>query len=259
VEANYEVDADTMMITAFIGVIFNLIVGGMLHFFAGVGVHHIHSHSHSHSHHTPSVEDSGSLSSSITSDGSSKGKTGGKKVVETANLNIRAAFVHVLGDLVQSLGVFLAAVLIKFTGFELADPICTFLFGLLVLMTTIPVLRDATIVLMESCPSHVDTAKVLGDLAAIPGVSDVHSLRVWSLKLDSTAASVHLEIRPHEEDTELGASESEIVSEAHHRLHTNHNIEFITIQVECRTAKTSTHSGVVGEESVDGDGEKCEV
>lgn len=51
------------------------------------------------------------------------------------NLNIRAAFVHVLGDLVQSIGVLIAALIIKFTGFEMADPICTFLFGILVLVS----------------------------------------------------------------------------------------------------------------------------
>jgi hypothetical protein len=51
------------------------------------------------------------------------------------NLNLRAAFIHVLGDLVQSVGVLIAAIIIKFTGFVLADPICTFLFGILVLVS----------------------------------------------------------------------------------------------------------------------------
>jgi hypothetical protein len=65
------------------------------------------------------------------------------------NLNIRAAFVHVLGDLVQSLGVLVAAIVIKYTGFALADPICTFLFSILVLLTTVPVFGDTLTILVR--------------------------------------------------------------------------------------------------------------
>lgn len=109
------------------------------------------------------------------------------KPAAPTNLNLRAAFVHVLGDLVQSIGVLIAAVIIKFTGFTLADPICTFLFGLLVLVswrlmtdgldnlglqiTTLTVLRDTMHVLMEATPSHISLAKVCSDLMSIEGVS----------------------------------------------------------------------------------------
>jgi zinc transporter 2 len=65
------------------------------------------------------------------------------------NINVRAAFVHVIGDLVQSVGVMIAALVIKFTHWKLADPICTFVFSVLVLITTMTVMRDAVIVLME--------------------------------------------------------------------------------------------------------------
>lgn len=80
-------------------------------------------------------------------------------------------------------------------------------------------------------------------------MSDVHSLRIWSLKLDATATSVHLEIRPpsgHAWGTEQGATRDEILSEAYHRLYTNHHIEFITIQVECKTL-ASTRANSEGE------------
>jgi Co/Zn/Cd efflux system component len=108
-------------------------------------------------------------------------------------------------------------------------------------MTTITVLRDALAVLMESAPQHVSTEAVVRDLISIPGVSDIHSLRIWALKLDSTAISVHLDIEPTlllnvggekaEQEVEIMGN---IVGEAHRRLHSRHHIEFITVQVQCR-------------------------
>ncbi|KAH7730562.1 cation diffusion facilitator family transporter containing protein [Aphelenchoides avenae] len=140
------------------------------------------------------------------------------------NLNIRAAFVHVIGDLVQSIGVLIAAIIIKFTHFQLADPICTFLFSLLVLITTCTVLRDTMHVLMEATPSHISMAKVCSDLMSIQDVAGVHSLRIWSLKMDSIAISVHLDTVPE-------ADVNRIVAEAQTKLQHNHGIDFITVQV----------------------------
>ncbi|PIO64461.1 cation diffusion facilitator family transporter [Teladorsagia circumcincta] len=141
------VDADVMLITACVGVGFNIIMGIVLHFGSGG---HGHTHggaSHGHSH-------------------------GGK------NVNVRAAFIHVIGDLIQSIGVLIAAVVIKFTGWELADPICTFLFSIIVLFTTIHVLRDIFFVLMEATPRHMDFNAVKEDLAALDYVqnSSEHAL-----------------------------------------------------------------------------------
>lgn len=66
------------------------------------------------------------------------------------NVNIRAAFIHILGDFVQSLGVFCSSIVIKFTGWTLADPICTYLFSIIVLCTSLPVFRDICLILLES-------------------------------------------------------------------------------------------------------------
>lgn len=66
------------------------------------------------------------------------------------NVNVRAAFIHVLGDFVQSLGVLCAAIIIKFTGWTLADPICTYFFSIIVLCTSLPVFWDICLILLES-------------------------------------------------------------------------------------------------------------
>ncbi|KAI6202545.1 Zinc transporter 2 [Aphelenchoides besseyi] len=234
VNNDIEVDANTMMITAGIGVVFNLIMGAALHFgktghshFGMSHSHGTHSHGHSHDSHAHShnhdeesqkhISDVGQLAVPIPT-------THHAHTHEPqTNLNLRAAFIHVLGDLVQSIGVLIAAVVIKFTGFSLADPICTFLFGVLVLGTTLSVLRDTIHILMEATPSHISLSKVCSDLMSIDGVSGVHSLRIWSLKMDSTAISVHL-------DTVPGADINNVVRKSQEKLQHEHGIDFITVQ-----------------------------
>ncbi|KHJ77804.1 hypothetical protein OESDEN_22576, partial [Oesophagostomum dentatum] len=90
VNNDLSVDADVMLITACVGVGFNIIMGGVLHFGSGHGHGHHGSHGHSHGN-----NDSGK------------------------NVNIRAAFIHVIGDLIQSIGVLIASLVIKFTGYEI--------------------------------------------------------------------------------------------------------------------------------------------
>jgi hypothetical protein len=118
--------------------------------------------------------------------------------------------VHVLGDLLQSVGVLIASIIIYFdvsflfknlkifktlilqNGLKLADPICTFIFSLLVMATTVSIMRDAIAVLMESTPSSVEYTAVVRDLQHVQGVRHIHSLHVWALTLDRLTAIVHL-------------------------------------------------------------------
>lgn len=83
------------------------------------------------------------------SHGHSHGGSGGGGHGHSENINVRAAFVHVLGDVLQSIGVFCAAIIIYFQPtWQLADPICTFIFSIIVLWTTITILKDAILVSM---------------------------------------------------------------------------------------------------------------
>ena len=210
VAGNLEVDPDVMLITAGAGVVFNLVMGGVLMFGSGghghshSGLSHAHSHGHSHG-----------------------GEEGGHGVTEGTrkNVNVRAAFVHVIGDLVQSIGVLIAAVIIKFTGWKLADPICTFLFSIIVLFTTITVLRDIFYVLMEATPPHIDYSALRSDLMTVPNVSAVHDLHVWSLNMEKAALSVHLAISETERAVET-------VQEARQMILKKYTVEMVTIQVE---------------------------
>uniref|UniRef100_A0A914EPZ9 Uncharacterized protein n=1 Tax=Acrobeloides nanus TaxID=290746 RepID=A0A914EPZ9_9BILA len=244
IHGDYEIEADTMMVTAGIGVIFNIIMGFILYFGKTGHTHFGVSHSHEHGSHVhptkngdPHIEVGHHEHKGHGHDhGHDHGHGHGHG---QENLNIRAAFVHVLGDLVQSLGVLVAAIIIKFTHFELADPICTFLFSVLVLITTAGVAKDTIRVLMEAAPTHIDIESVQTNLLSIKGVEGVHSMRIWSLKMDSTSISVHLE-------TIKDADLNHIVYQAHKKLQHEHGIEFVTVQAQCasnsRSNSVCTHS-----------------
>ncbi|CAP33941.2 Protein CBR-TTM-1 [Caenorhabditis briggsae] len=195
VNNEHDVDANIMLITAGVGVLFNIIMGLVLHF--GTGGHgHTHGgHSnHGHSH-------------------------------DGKNVNVRAALIHVIGDLVQSIGVLIAAIIIKFTGWTLADPICTFLFSIIVLFTTITVMKDIFFVLMEATPTHFDLSDVKKVLGGLEGVKGVHDLHLWSIGMDKTAFSVHLALEsPHRA--------METVVEARSLIRRQFGVSNVTIQVE---------------------------
>ena len=114
-------------------------------------------------------------------------------VKQYENVNLRAALIHVIGDLIQSIGVIIAAIIIYFRPeWSIADPICTFLFSILVLFTTIPVVVDCIKVLMEGTPDEVDIEELYTDLASVKGVEAVHDLHVWSLSMGKLAMSSHI-------------------------------------------------------------------
>ncbi|CAB3401534.1 unnamed protein product [Caenorhabditis bovis] len=191
----HDVDANIMLITAGVGVFFNVVMGLVLHFGTG-------GHSHTHGGH------------------SSHGHSHDGK-----NVNVRAALIHVIGDLVQSIGVLVAALIIKFTGWTLADPICTFLFSIIVLFTTITVMRDIIFVLMEATPRHFDLQDIKKALSGLDGVRGVHDLHLWSIGMDMTAFSVHLALESNQRAMETVAAARSLVRR-------QFGVNVATVQVE---------------------------
>ncbi|CAF1172374.1 unnamed protein product [Adineta steineri] len=182
--------------------------------------HHGHSHlaSHEHSH------DNELLSVEITSRDNQQ--TVPKQSKSSNNINVRAAIIHVIGDFVQSVGVLCAAILIKIKPeYKLADPICTFAFSVLVLITTITIMRDIVLVLMEGVPSNVDYTQVVEDLMHVFGVRNAHSLHIWSLSTQKIALSVHIAIDNDQDSLR-------ILNEVQEMLRNNHSINRSTIQIE---------------------------
>ncbi|XP_067666088.1 proton-coupled zinc antiporter SLC30A2-like [Haliotis asinina] len=205
VEDNYEINADIMLITAACGVFFNVVLGVTLHQsghgHSHGGLSHSHSHGHSHSHDQSNEYNSFSEDAAFST---SRRKYG--SISETHeetqqhkkkdfNINVRAAFVHVLGDLLQSVGVLVAALIVYFKPeWKMADPICTFVFSVFVVVTTVTILRDILVVLMEGTPRNISFAEVRDAFFTVKGIKDIHNLRLWSLTMNKTALSVHIAV-----------------------------------------------------------------
>ncbi|XP_054069761.1 probable proton-coupled zinc antiporter SLC30A4 isoform X2 [Rissa tridactyla] len=178
IHMDYEINGDIMLITAAVGVAVNLIMGFLLNQSG-----HLHSHSHSHPHsHVPQSN------SPNTAHSSSHGHS---------SLAVRAAFVHALGDLVQSIGVLVAAYIIRFKPeYKIADPICTYVFSILVVLTTVRILCDTGVIILEGVPRHLNVDRIKEDLMKIEDVYSIEDLNVWSLTAGKTSAIVHLQLVP---------------------------------------------------------------
>lgn len=111
------------------------------------------------------------------------------------NINVRGAFLHVLSDLAGSVAAIIAAVVIKFTGWYLADTIVSLLIIALILFSSTRLLLEAFHILMEGVPRGVSMSELEKGLRAIAGVSDVHELHVWSLSSGFNALSAHLVVK----------------------------------------------------------------
>ena len=107
------------------------------------------------------------------------------------NLNIRGAYLHVLGDLLGSIGAIGAGAIILLTGWNAVDPLVSVLIAGLILLGAWRLVREATEVLLEMVPRHVDMTAVLDDLRSIPDLDDVHDLHVWTLTSGLVALSGH--------------------------------------------------------------------
>ncbi|HUG28790.1 MAG TPA: cation diffusion facilitator family transporter [Gemmatimonadales bacterium] len=108
------------------------------------------------------------------------------------SLNVRGAYLHVLGDALGSVAAISAALVIKFTGWLPADPIISLVLSLLILAGAWRLVRESVDILLEAVPAHVDLVAVKRDILAIPGVSSVHDLHVWTVTSGMVAMSGHV-------------------------------------------------------------------
>lgn len=134
-----------------------------------------------------SDEDSDELGSDL--------KLGQTKGNSSGNINIRAAMIHVIGDFVQSVGVLISAVVIKFfPDAKLIDPACTFVFSVIVFFTTIRIMKESLTVLLDAVPMTINLAKLEKELRSIDGVLAVHYVNVFGVSVDWNVMSAHVVI-----------------------------------------------------------------
>jgi len=143
----------------------------------------------------------------------------------TESLNVEGAYLEVLADLLGSVGVVVAAVVLQTTGFRLIDPIFGVLIGLFVLPRTWRLGRKAVRILIQAAPPDTDIEAVRSALAALEGVASVHDLHVWTLTSGMEVCSVHLCLHPSAD----GAS---VLGMAQSVLKERFGVDHSTIQVE---------------------------
>lgn len=147
------------------------------------------------------------------------------------SINVEGAFVEILADLLGSVGVIVAALIMRYTGWEYADPLFGAAIGLFILPRAWRLGRRAVRILIEAAPDHMDMERMRSDLAALPGVIDVHDLHVWTLTSEMDIAAVHLV-------ADNGADPHPVLDSARDLLRDDYGITHATLQVE-----PATHRG----------------
>lgn len=141
------------------------------------------------------------------------------------NVNLRAAYLHVLGDALGSIGAILAGAVMMAFGWYAADPIISVLVALLILKSAWGIITHTLHILMEGTPDSIDQQEVQEALLAIDGVTDMHDLHIWTITSGFDALSCHLQIAD-------GKDSQTILQSAIHLLAKRFSIEHATIQVE---------------------------
>jgi len=204
------INGKVMTILALIGVGVNLALMMVL------GGHSHGDHGHEHHHHDHHLDDA------------EHGERSSHDGHGHSDLNLRGAVVHVIGDLVQSIGVAIAGGLIWYNhgnpAYYIADPICTMLFAILVLYTTSGILRNVSDVLMERVPRWINPDSIADAFTSLPGVVSIHDLHIWCLTNGIPLLAVHVDVEDGVEPQNIFEELKEIASK--------YGIQHTTFQVD---------------------------
>ena len=143
------------------------------------------------------------------------------------DLNVRGAYLHVLGDLLASVGVVIAGIVMRLTGFYLIDPILSVLIALAIIYSSVRLLREGVHILLEGVPYGMQLEEVIDALKALPDVTDVHHVHVWSLCSNVHALSAHLITCPLDDEVREA-----LLTEADRMVGERFRIAETTFQVE---------------------------
>ncbi len=148
------------------------------------------------------------------------------------DLNMRSAFIHLMGDVLSTLGAVIAGVIIFFTRWNWLDPLVSVLIGLLILWNAWGILRETIHILLESTPADIDIKKMVGEMSAVPGVKGIHDLHVWSIDQQKRLLSAHVVT----EDVSISCG-AVIQEELNELLTHRYGIAHATLQLECACCK----------------------
>ena len=152
------------------------------------------------------------------------------------SLNLRAALFHVLADLLGSVGVVVAGLILLTTGWEYADPVAALALAVLVLVSSWRILRDSVAIVLEETPAGIDAIEVGHALASVEGVVQVHDLHIWTITSGFPALAAHILVEP---DADFRAVRLELEQVLHERFGLDHT----TLQVEYAGSETLVEIG----------------
>ena len=143
------------------------------------------------------------------------------------DLNLRSILVHNFGDALSNIAIIIGAVIILYTGYHWIDPVLGLAIGLLVLWSSIGILRDSAHILLEGRPQNLQVEEVARTILTVPGVQEVHDVHIWSLGGDHHALSCHARVPDmHMDECEV------ILGNIRQKLHDSFAIDHVTIQLE---------------------------
>ncbi|MFA4848099.1 MAG: cation diffusion facilitator family transporter [Methanoregula sp.] len=149
------------------------------------------------------------------------------------NLNVKSAFLHVIGDAVSSVAVIVAAIWIAFTGQVFVDPLLSGFIAVLIIVSAAGILRETIAILLQFTPRSVDFDAVIADMTMVKGVAGVHHVHIWSLSSEIHVLDAH--IYSCEPDVAKIAEMKQEIRERLEKYHIHHS----TLEVECEECENS--------------------
>jgi cobalt-zinc-cadmium efflux system protein len=152
-----------------------------------------------------------------------------------SSLNIRGAYLHILGDALSSVGVVIGGVIIMYTGWYLIDPILSILIALVIIYGSWSLVKESVNILLESAPSHINIDAITEEIGKIKGVKEAYHIHLWTITSGVYSLSAHVII-----DDQLVSRSREVVDEIRSLLLQKFNVLHSTIQLECDRCDTGT-------------------
>ncbi|PNZ24603.1 cation efflux family protein [Staphylococcus petrasii] len=143
------------------------------------------------------------------------------------NINIQSALWHFMGDLLNSVGVIVAVLLIHFTGIQLFDPILSMIISIIIFRGGYKIMHNAWMVLMEAVPKELDTDEVIATIKSVPNVLDVHEFHLWAITIDQYSLSAHVVL-----DSQRSEDAYKSINQIEELLKTNYGLAHTTLQIE---------------------------
>ncbi|WEK53370.1 MAG: cation diffusion facilitator family transporter [Candidatus Cohnella colombiensis] len=145
------------------------------------------------------------------------------------NLNVQSALWHFIGDLLSSVGVIIAAIVIYFTGWLFFDPLISMVIGGIIFIGGAKILRESTLILMESVPEQFNLDEIREDLAKVEGVEDVHEMHLWSISTDHYSLTAHMFVRADIQQFCIILAVNEVLKEKYGITHSTIQMEHANI------------------------------